>query len=87
MKSGKSRARVKRDVATREIDTIYAGLLLDGVLKYKNLSANHETSKFGKISFVTPPTVNHTGHSKSFIFSPGQLIDIDVSVTSPDTLN
>ncbi|KAK2154046.1 hypothetical protein LSH36_278g02076 [Paralvinella palmiformis] len=80
MKSGKSRARVKRDVATREIDTIYAGLLLDGVLKYKNLSANHETSKFGKISFVTPPTVNHTGHSKSFIFSPGQLIDIDLHI-------
>ena len=79
MIGGESHHIVKRSGPTQEIDIIYAGLKLDGVKKYANLSKNEETRNFSRIHFIKPPTFNDLEKDREFVFLHGQKIGINVS--------
>ncbi|NPA72289.1 MAG: hypothetical protein GXO35_05615 [Gammaproteobacteria bacterium] len=60
------------------IETIYIGLILDGVKDYVNLSANADTKVYGKLTVIEAPRFN-AKTSEAVQFKSGQQLDIKAS--------
>ncbi|KAK2142012.1 hypothetical protein LSH36_1006g00037 [Paralvinella palmiformis] len=68
--------RLKREADIIQIETIYIGLVLDGLADYKNLSDNEETKSFGKMKIVKSPTFGSDALKQKFKFKSKQQLDI-----------
>jgi tRNA nucleotidyltransferase (CCA-adding enzyme) len=55
---------------------LYIGIVLDGVDKFRNLSENVDTRKYGKLTIISPPEFRKS--TQVFKFHPGEPLDIKV---------
>ena len=57
---------------------LYIGIILDGVGKFENLSANVDTRNYGRLSVTSTPEFHGSSEDEVFKFTSGQPIGIKV---------
>ena len=75
-----TRLRRRREVRFLTEQKIFIGIILDGVNKFKNLSSNNETKKYGRLTVITTPTFGESAEKEVIDFHPGEAINIKVCI-------
>ncbi|KAK2163793.1 hypothetical protein LSH36_74g10031 [Paralvinella palmiformis] len=70
------RVRQKREVRIEIRHRLYIGIILDGVGKFENLSANVDTRNYGRLSVTSTPEFHGSSEDEVFKFTSGQPIGI-----------